>query len=126
MNFSFIFKAIIISLFSFMIIYTISFVSSQKLLVDSNNYGVRDTVKESINIAKYRESGDIEFDEETLIKETIENYVKNNNLQLDDITFEIYLDEETNIVTVKIYTNKIVLEINSEADYSFSYQVRER
>ena len=125
MNFSFIFKALIISFFSFAIIYAISIVSSQKLLVDSNNYGVKDSVKESINIAKYRETGDIVFDKETLIKKTLENYLKNNNMNLDNITFEIYVDEIENIVTVKLYTSKGVFNINSNADYTFSYQVRE-
>lgn len=126
MNISFVIKAMIISFFTFMIVFAISFVSSQKLLVDSNNYGVRDSVKESLNIAQYRKSGDITFDEETLIKTTLSNYLKNNNLSLDDITFEIYLDEETNIITVKIYTLKEMFNTNSEASYTFSYQVRER
>ena len=126
MNISFVIKAMIISFFTFMIVFAISFVSSQKLLVDSNNYGVRDSVKESLNIAQYRKSGDITFNEETLIKTTLSNYLKNNNLSLDDITFEIYLDEETNIITVKIYTLKEMFNTNSEASYTFSYQVRER
>src|SRR5574344_329656 len=126
MNISFVIKAMIISFFTLMIVFAISFVSSQKLLVDSNNYGVRDSVKESLNIAQYRKSGDITFDEETLIKTTLSNYLKNNNLSLDDITFEIYLDEETNIITVKIYTLKEMFNTNSEASYTFSYQVRER
>ena len=66
------------------------------------------------------------FDEETLIKSTLDNYLKNNNLSIDDITFEIALNEVKNIVTVKIYTMKNLLNANSEASYTFSYQVIER
>lgn len=126
MNFSFVIKSIVISFFSLMIIFAISFVSSQKSILDSNNYGVRDTVKESINIAEYRKSGDIVFDSETLIKSTIQNYLDNNNVKVDEVTFEIAVDEENDIVTVNIYTKKDILSANSEASYSFSYQVVKR
>ena len=126
MNFSFIFKSLFISFFVFIIVFAIVFVSSQKNYVDNNNYGVRDTVKESINIAEYRKSGNIVFDEDALIKNTIKNYVANNNINVDEVTFEIALDEVNNIVTVKIYTEKELLNTNSEADYTFSYQVVER
>lgn len=126
MNFSFIFKSLFISLFVFIIIFAITFSSSQKDYVDSNNYGVKDTVKESINIAEYRKSGNIVFDEDALIKNTIKNYLANNNINVDEITFEIAVDETTNIVTVIIYTEKELLNTNSKADYAFSYQVIER
>ena len=95
-------------------------------MVDSSNYGVRDSVKESINIAEYRRSGDIVFDEDTLIKTTILNYIKNNNISVDDATFEIYVDEVNNIVTTKIFTNKEMFESNSKSNYTFSYKVEER
>ena len=81
MNFSYIIKDLFISFFVFMIIFAITFVSTQKQMVDSSNYGVRDSVKESINIAEYRRSGDIVFDKDTLIKTTILNYIKNNIFQ---------------------------------------------
>lgn len=126
MNISFVIKSLIISFFILMIVFAVSFVSSQKLLVDSNNYGVKDTVKESINIAEYRRTGNIIFDEDALIKSTIQNYIKNNNIVIDDVTFEIAVDEVKNIVTVKIYTTKDILNANSEASYTFSYQVIER
>ena len=71
MQFSFIIKSLIISFFTFILIFAISFISSQKVLVDSNNYGVRDSIKESINIAEYRKSGNIVFDENALIENTI-------------------------------------------------------
>lgn len=126
MQFSFIIKSLIISFFAFILIFAISFISSQKVLVDSNNYGVRDSVKESINIAEYRKSGNIVFDENALIKSTIKNYLLNNNINVDDITFEIAVDETNNIVTIKIYTEKEMLNADSKANYTFSYQVIER
>lgn len=126
MNFSFIIKALILSITVFLIVFSISFISSQKSLLDNNNYGVRDTVKESIDIAKYRISGEITFDTEQLVRSTIDNYIKNNNIQIDEVTFEIALDEVNDIVTVKIYTSKNLFNLNSDASYTFSYQVVER
>lgn len=126
MNFSFIIKALFLSFFCFLLLFAVSIISSQKLLTESNNYAIKDSLKESIDIAAYRINGDIVIDQETLIKSTIENYVKNNNLKADEIEFEIAIDEENNIVTVTIYTMKNVLENNSESSYTFSYQVTER
>lgn len=126
MNFSFVLKALIISFFVFMIVFAISFVSTQNNTLTNNNYGIKDSVKESINIAEYRRSGDITFDQKQLIKSTILNYAKNNNVNVDDITFEIGVDESKNIVTVKIYTSKSLMNAQSNADYTFSYQVIER
>ena len=126
MQFSFIIKSLIISFFAFVLIFAISFISSQKVLVDSNNYGVKDSIKESINIAEYRKSGNIVFDENALIENTIKNYLLNNNINVDDITFEIAVDETNNIVTIKICTEKEMLNADSKANYTFSYQVIER
>ena len=126
MNISFVIKSLVLSLTVFFIMYAIFFVSSQNVMLDSNNYGVRDSIKESINIAKYRVDGDISFDEETLIKSTILNYVKNNNINVDDVEFEIALDEVNNIVTITISTEKDVFDANSKSSYTFSYQVVER
>lgn len=126
MNFSFVIKALFLSFFCFLLLFAVSIISSQKLLTESNNYAIKDSLKESIDIAAYRINGDIVIDQETLIKSTIENYVKNNNLKADEVEFEIAIDEENNIVTVTIYTMKNVLENNSESSYTFSYQVTER
>lgn len=126
MNISFVIKSLVLSLTVFFIMYAIFFVSSQNVMLDSNNYGVRDSIKESINIAKYRVDGEISFDEETLIKSTILNYVKNNNINVDDVEFEIALDEVNNIVTITISTEKDVFDANSKSSYTFSYQVVER
>ena len=126
MNISFVIKSLVLSLTVFFIMYAIFFVSSQNVMLDSNNYGVRDSIKESINIAKYRVDGEISFDEETLIKSTILNYVKNNNINVDDVEFEIALDEVNNFVTITISTEKDGFDANSKSSYTFSYQVVER
>ena len=126
MNFSFVFKALIISFFVMLIVFAISFVSTQNNMLASNNYGVKDSVKESINIAKYRVNGDIEFDQSQLIKSVISNYAKNNNIDIDSITFEIAVDESKNIVTVKLSTRKNLLNADSNSDYIFSYKAVER
>lgn len=126
MNLSFIIKSLLISLTVFFILYAISFISSQKVMLDSNNYGVRDSIKESINIARYRLDGDITFDNNALIENTLKNYLNNNNMSIDDVTFEIAVDEVDNVVTVSIYTEKELFNSNSATKNTFSYQVVER
>ena len=121
-----IFKALIISFFVMLIVFAISFVSTQNNMLASNNYGVKDSVKESINIAKYRQNGDIVFEQSQLIKSVISNYAKNNNIDIDTITFEIAVDEVNNIVTVKLSSKKSLLNSDSNSDYTFSYKVVER
>lgn len=123
MNFSFVIKAIIISFFVFLVIYAVSFASSQKNMLDSNNYGVKDAVKESIDIGYYRSTGEIRFNQEQLLLSTINNFLENNNLKVDEVSFDIALDEENNIVTVRIYTSKNIINSTSKIDYTFSYQV---
>ncbi len=123
MNFSFIIKAIIISFFVFLIIYAVSFASSQKNMLDSNNYGVKDAVKESIDMGYYRSTGEIRFNQEQLLLSTINNFLENNNLKVDQVSFDIALDEENNIVTVRIYTSKNIVNSTSKIDHTFSYQV---
>ena len=61
-----------------------------------------------------------------LIKSVISNYAKNNNIDIDSITFEIAVDESKNIVTVKLSTRKNLLNADSNSDYIFSYKVVER
>lgn len=110
----------------FILIYAISLISTQKNVIVNNNYTIKDSIKESINIAKYRVDGEITFDQEQLIKSTILNYIDNNNINLDNVTFEIYLDEQNDIVTVSIYSEKDVFDKISKADYTFAYQVIEK
>lgn len=126
MNFSFIIKSVIISFFVFLIIYATAFVSTQKSSIESNNYGVKDAVKESLDIAYYRKTGDIRFHTNKLIYATIENYVRNNNIDVDKVSFDIAVNEEQNIVTIRIYNSKDMLAGTSDIDYTFSYQVVEK
>jgi len=126
MNFSYIIKSIILSLSVFIIIISIAFISTQKTFVDNNNYAIKDSLKESINIAEYRINNNIEFDINELIKNTIINYVQNNNINVDEVTFEISLDEEKNIVTTTISTSKDLFNNTSKSSYTFSYQILER
>jgi len=126
MNIFFVIKSLILSLMVFILIYAISLISTQKNVIVNNNYTIKDSIKESINIAKYRVEGEITFDKEQLIKSTILNYIDNNNINLDNVTFEIYLDEQNDIVTVSIYSEKDVFDKISKADYTFAYQVIEK
>lgn len=126
MNFSFVFKSVLLSFIVFLVVYSVSFISSQKNLVDNNNYGIKDSVKESINIAEFRKNGAIVFDENTLINSVLLNYLDNNNLKFDEVMFEIYIDEEKDIVTVYITTLKDVMDSSSKANYVFSYKVEKR
>jgi len=126
MNIFFVIKSLVLSLMVFILIYAISLISTQKNVIVNNNYTIKDSIKESINIAKYRVDGEITFDQEQLIKSTILNYIDNNNINLDNVTFEIYLDEQNDIVTVSIYSEKDVFDKISKADYTFAYQVIEK
>lgn len=126
MNIFFVIKSLVLSLMVFILIYAISLISTQKNVIVNNNYTIKDSIKESINIAKYRVNGEITFDQEQLIKSTILNYIDNNNINLDNVTFEIYLDEQNDIVTVSIYSEKDVFDKISKADYTFAYQVIEK
>lgn len=126
MNIFFVIKSLVLSLMVFILIYAISLISTQKNVIVNNNYTIKDSIKESINIAKYRVDGEITFDQEQLTKSTILNYIDNNNINLDNITFEIYLDEQNDIVTVSIYSEKDVFDKISKADYTFAYQVIEK
>lgn len=126
MNIFFVIKSLVLSLMVFILIYAISLVSTQKNVIVNNNYTIKDSIKESINIAKYRVDGEITFDEDQLIKSTILNYIDSNNMNLDNVTFEIYLDEINDIVTVSIYSEKDVFDKVSKADYTFAYQVVEK
>lgn len=121
MNFSFVFKSIFISFFIFIIIYAISFVSVQNDMNDHNNVAVKNTVKESLNIGELRVNDNVTFDNALLLSSIIENYLKNNNITIDKIGFDIAVNN--NIVTIKIYTYKNMFEVNSNSVETFSYQV---
>lgn len=121
MNFSFIFKMIFISLFIFLIIYSISFVSVQNDMLSSNNFGIKNVTKESLNIGDLRANDAVTFDDDILLESVINNYLKNNNLSIDKVGFDIAVNND--IVTVKIYSYKNMFEIDSNSVETFSYQV---
>lgn len=121
MNFSFIFKMIFISLFIFLIIYSISFVSVQNDMLSSNNFGIKNVTKESLNIGDLRANDTVTFDDDILLESVINNYLKNNNLSIDKVGFDVAVNND--IVTVKIYSYKNMFEIDSNSVETFSYQV---
>lgn len=121
MNFSFIFKMIFISLFIFLIIYSISFVSVQNDMLSSNNFGIKNVTKESLNIGDLRANDVVTFDDDILLQSVINNYLKNNNLSIDKVGFDVAVNND--IVTVKIYSYKNMFEIDSNSVETFSYQV---
>ncbi len=121
MNFSFIFKMIFISLFIFLIIYSISFVSVQNDMLSSNNFGIKNVTKESLNIGDLRANDTVTFDDDILLESVINNYLKNNNLSIDKVGFDVAVNND--IVTVKIYSYKNMFEIDSNSVETFSYRV---
>jgi len=121
MNFSFIIKMIFISFFIFILIYALNFSSTQKDLVSSNNFGVKNTTKEALNLGDLRVNGVVTYNDNILLDSTIRNYLNNNNLNVDDVKFDIAVND--NIVTVKISTSKNLLDEISNSYAIFSYKV---
>lgn len=121
MNFSFIIKMIYISFFIFILIYALNFSSTQKDFVSSNNFGVKNTTKEALNIGDLRVNGAVTYNDSILLNSTIQNYLSNNNLKVDDVKFDIAVND--NIVTVKISTSKNLLDEISNSYAIFSYKV---
>lgn len=121
MNFSFVFKTIFSAMFIFIIIYSLSLVSVQNDLNDHNNIMSKNITKESLNIGELRVNNSVSFDNDYLLKSTLENYAKNNNLNVDKVKIDIAVNND--IVTIKIYTYKNMFEIDSDSIEVFSYQV---
>ena len=121
MNFSFVIKSIILSFFIFIIIYAISYASTGKINLNGNNFGVKNAVKESLNIGELRASGKVTYDEDKLIESTISNYVENNPTSINNVEFDISVN--SNIVTVNIDSNYIMFNGNNYINGIFSYEV---
>lgn len=121
MDFSFVFKTIFISFFIFILIYVINFASTQKDLVTSNNFGVKNATKEALNLGVLRTEDVVSYDNEILLESTIKNYLANNNLSVDDVNFDIAINN--NIVTVKIGTSKNLFDNTSNSYGIFSYVI---
>ena len=121
MDFSIVFKTIFISFFIFILIYVINFASTQKDLVTSNNFGVKNATKEALNLGVLRTEDVVSYDNEVLLESTIKNYLVNNNLSVDDVNFDIAINN--NIVTVKIGTSKNLFDNTSNSYGIFSYVI---
>lgn len=121
MNFSFVFKSIILSFFIFLIVYAIGTASALKVLVNGNNFGVKNSVKESLNIGELRATGNITYDTEMLRKSVIENYKSNNPKNINDVDFKIYLNN--NIITVDINNESTLSGINNNINGIFAYEI---
>lgn len=124
MNFMYIFKVLIISLFIFLIVFTINFVGTSYTYVEANHSNIKNAIKQSINIGELRVNNTISFDEETLINEVLSNYVEENTELSDEITFNISQYENT--ITVEIIKIKDILNNESIVQGIFSYEVLEK
>lgn len=116
-------STILIGFFLFMLIIAMLVSSSQKQLVDANNFGIRNSTKNSVELGALRVGGDLSIDKDSLIEQVLENYVINNNINCDEITFDVALDEVNNIVTVRTTTRKEIFGKISETSSTFSYQL---
>ncbi|MFV0249711.1 MAG: hypothetical protein ACK5HP_01555 [Bacilli bacterium] len=121
MNFSFVFKSIILSFFIFLIVYAIGTASTLKVLVNGNSFGVKNSVKESLNIGELRATGNVTYDTDALKESVVENYKNNNPKIINDVDFKIYLNN--NIITVHINNKSTISRINNNINGIFSYEV---
>ena len=91
------------------------------MFLNNNNHGVKNTVKEALNIGELRATGNVTFDNEKLIESTIRNYSYNNPNQLNNIDFKIYLNN--NIITVDINNKSTLSSIDNNLNSVFSYEI---
>lgn len=121
MDFGFIFKSILLSFFIFLIVFAIGNASTSKMFLNNNNHGVKNAVKESLNIGELRATGNVTFDEERLIESTIRNYSYNNPNQLNKIDLNIYINSD--IVTIDIISKNYLFNSENFNNSKFSYKV---
>lgn len=114
-------SVLLIGFFLFMLVISITVSSSQKQLVDSNNFGIRNSTKNSVELGSLRVNKDLSIDEDVLISQILENYVINNNFNCDKITFDVAVKD--NIVTVKTTTVKEIFGKENETSSTFSYKL---
>lgn len=118
-------STVLVGFFLFILVITMLVSSSQKQLVDANNFGIRNSTKNSVEIGALRVNGDLAINQETLIAQILENYVINNNINCDEISFDVAVDEAQNIVTVRTTTRKEIFGKTSETSSTFSYKLVE-
>ena len=121
MNFSFVFKSIILSFFIFLIVYAIGCASTLKVLINGNNFGVKNSVKESLNIGELRATGNVTYDIEALKESVIKNYKNNNPKNINDVDFKIYLNN--NMITVDINNKSTLSNIYNDINGIFAYGI---
>ncbi len=122
MNFSFVIKMVFVSFFVFILLYALNFSSMQKDYVTSNNITVKNSIKKSLNLGTLRAYGTVSFDEDLMIKSSIQSYLINNNINIDKVNFNYGITD--NIITVKIETKKDVFNLISNSEEIFSYELR--
>ena len=123
MNFSFVIKSIFLAMFALVLVFALNLISSQKYMNNSNNFGVKNTVKESLNIGELRVSGVVTFNDDMLIESTVTNYIRNNNIT-GDVDFEIAVNN--NVVTIKVIQKSELLGNVGNIIDIFSYEVKKQ
>lgn len=114
-------SVLIIGFFVFIVIISLTVSSAQKQLVDSNNFGIRNSTKNAVELGDLRTGQDLSIDEDVLISQILENYVINNNFNCDEITFDVAVED--NVVTVKTTTKKEIFGKTNETSSTFSYKL---
>ena len=112
---------LIIGFFMFVLVISLTISSAQKQLVDSNNFGIRNSTKNAVELGSLRTDEELAIDKEVLISQILENYVINNNFNCDEITFDVAVED--NVVTVKTTTSKEIFGKVNETTSTFSYKL---
>lgn len=114
-------SVLLIGFFMFILVISLTVSSSQKQLVDSNNFGIRNSTKNAVEIGSLRVGEDLTIDKDILISQILENYVINNNFNCDEISFDVAVED--NIVTVRTITTKEIFGKKNETSSTFSYKL---
>lgn len=114
-------SVLLIGFFMFILVISLTVSSSQKQLVDSNNFGIRNSTKNAVEIGSLRVGEDLTINKDILISQILENYVINNNINCDEISFDVAVED--NIVTVRTITTKEIFGKKNETSSTFSYKL---
>lgn len=114
-------SVLLIGFFMFILVISLTVSSSQKQLIDSNNFGIRNSTKNAVEIGSLRVGEDLTINKDILISQILENYVINNNINCDEISFDVAVED--NIVTVRTITTKEIFGKKNETSSTFSYKL---
>lgn len=114
-------SVLLIGFFMFILVISLTVSSSQKQLVDSNNFGIRNSTKNAVEIGSLRVGEDLTINKDILISQILENYVINNNINCDEISFDVAVED--NVVTVRTITTKEIFGKKNETSSTFSYKL---